>query len=305
LGLLGVTNHWSFGGSFVNESNQACATCSINWTNDPSLLTNETTVAYWVSGGRTLPGATYQAELKLGLFFTNGQIAKLEERGLFAMLRPLPDFTARTQAVVAVDADYYVWRSTNRAGPTFLHFGNARSFAEDGIAFAYTNAPIKAGTNTYGTYSLVQVIDSFIQRYNVYTDSNGVCVAGFETNIVSARDGDGTIGSLSLGDHSPTDWSDSPCTPLGVAGWLWDSRAFHSWLMFQPEPPSICVPMYDVQWSWYGSATNYPWGKRSGSATCGSPQLTESFPEYKQVISIGDIDTSPKYMSPTNCFNEN
>jgi hypothetical protein len=77
--------------------------------------------------------------------------------------------------------------------------------------------------------------------------------------------------------------------------------------MFNPQTPgSIGVPMFRVDWNWFGSATNGPpWGKLSGTATVGNKEPTEAFPSWTHTITIGSMNTSPEFMAHTNCFQEN
>src|SRR3954466_7941379 len=83
------------------------------------------------------------------------------------------------------------------------------------------------------------------------------------------------------------------------------TNSFDTYLLFQAKPytNSIAIPMYKMKWGWSGSATNNPWGKRSGAIFSTSPSLTEELPAGTHTS--GQIDTSPQFMFRTNCFNEN
>jgi hypothetical protein len=127
-----TTNKWEFGGTFVNESNQPCATCSLNWTNNPDLQTNETTSAWWTSGEHGFPGAVYLAQLNQGLTFSNGQTAKIIVQGKFNMHRPglvsyerhIPGATNDNGVLKTFPSGgFYVWVQTafgGQAGATQL-----------------------------------------------------------------------------------------------------------------------------------------------------------------------------------------
>jgi len=82
------TNKWHFDGNFVNESFKRWPSGSTDWTNNPNLLTNETTDAWWTSGQSGFPGELYHAHLTQGLTFANGQTALMSVQGLFNMHRP-------------------------------------------------------------------------------------------------------------------------------------------------------------------------------------------------------------------------
>jgi hypothetical protein len=294
---------WTFEGHFLNDSNQPSPDYSVNYTTNSAKLTNDTTTAWWVSGGN--PPATYTARLTETLKLSDGSVVSNSAQGLFSMLRPLPEFHAEIRDDVRVDTNYFFTNTREPHPPgTYLHFGTSSSPANDGIVFVYTNAPLGVDSATYGRYSLAQVIESLTQRYNIYT--NGVCEAGYETNDVHGLDGGyPSPGPASEASYSPDLWADSPGAALSTAHWLFNTNAFTTYLMFQPKPytNSIAVPLYKVQWSWSGSATNNPWGKRSGSASVSAASLAEEFPIWTH--KIGAIDSSPQFMFRTNCFDEN
>ena len=299
------TDEWTLDGTFVNQSTQSCSTCSVDWTRNSALLRSNTITAWWVSGG--VAPVTYSARVTESLTFSNGTFLVLSRPGLFSMRRPLPTFNPHKVGTVLVDDNnYYVIDIPRQEYPrigTFLHFGISSNSASDGIVFPYTDAPT---TNSvpYGIYKLAQIIDSETLQFNIYT--NGSCEAGYETNIFRMRDAGS--GWSSAEDHSPETWADSPGVTLASPKhWLHREDHFSTWLMFRPNPPdsSIDVPMYKVQWNWFGSATNGPpWGKVSGDASCGTAQPTEVFPSWTNTIptswSPGTSD-----MHRTACFNEN
>jgi hypothetical protein len=296
-----TTYQWKLPGNFVNESNQPCATCSVNWSKNENLLTNQTTAAWWTSGGNGWPGREYTADLKVNLVFTNGQKETLDVEGLFNMFRPMPDFKAEVRDTVYVGTNAH-WSNRQLKGGTWLHFGTASSSTNEGIAFVYTNAPmIPNSTNNYGRYFITQVVEGFRQQYNVR----------FGTNCIAEQiDGSGLDGSNPYGegykssDHG--EWWDSPGSELTYASWLKRTDSFRTHLMFQPQPyaNSIAVPMYQLTWGWSGTArTNGPpnsWYLVSGT-TPDNPQAepTEIFPFWS--------DNIANYITTTNlpCFDEN
>lgn len=163
------------------ESPGASPSASVNYFNDTNLLKDATIPnCWWVSGGTSPLGEAYRIVVTFTLVFTNGQAVDTGAQGKLGMVRPIPTFTAEIRDEVRVDENNYYYTDTRQPHPpgTYLHFGTSRSPAEDGISFAYANAPLLAGTsNTYGNYFLAQVVDSVTERYNLHT--NGVCEAGY------------------------------------------------------------------------------------------------------------------------------
>jgi hypothetical protein len=295
---------WTFEGHFLNDSNLPCPDCSTNYTTNSAKLTNDTTTAWWVSGGN--PPATYTARLTETFKLSNGSIVSNSAQGLFSILRPLPAFRAEIRDGVHVDTNYFFTSPRGEPHPpgTYLHFGTSSSSANDGIVFIYTNAPLAPDSTTYGQYSLAQVIETYRQRYNRFT--NDVCEAGYETNDLHGLDGSyPSLGPASEAAYSPEVWADSPGAALTTAHWLSQSNSFTTYLMFQPKPysGSVAVPMLKVGWTWSGSATNNPWGIRSGAPSTNNLGTTEDFPFWTHIITA--VDTSPENMVRTNCFDEN
>jgi hypothetical protein len=253
------------------------------------VKTNTGVAFYWVDGGNNrevLVSAKY-----------NGQL--YTAKTIFNVIRPLPSFSAQIRDEVRVGTNFGV---NGAFAPGYrLQFGaNNNGVANAGIAFVYTGAPrIPNTTNTYGSYALCQVIESWSQQYN--WTNGGVCEGyqfgggqGLDHNFPS-------LGPASDASSSPTNsWSDSPGTPLGIASWLSHANSFSTFLMFQPRFGGIYVPMYQMSWQWSGSATNNPWGKQSGSASAGAPSVTTQFPYWTHPIT--NIDTSPVPSAKTNCF---
>jgi hypothetical protein len=72
---------WSFDGNFVNDHSQANSHSSDNYFMNSDRLADESTHAWWVSGGS-------KAGLGEGLTFNNGQYVALAANGQFSMYRP-------------------------------------------------------------------------------------------------------------------------------------------------------------------------------------------------------------------------
>ena len=91
---------WALGGNFVSASNQP-PTGSPIYTNDPTLLTNQTVSAWWTSGGTNSTGTVYTVTLTNILTFANGNPPQTNmAQGRFAMLRPtLTNYAARSPGI--------------------------------------------------------------------------------------------------------------------------------------------------------------------------------------------------------------
>jgi hypothetical protein len=304
-GTRATNFEWSFEGNYFNNQSNAVPvvsfpTCSTVPYVDTSLLSQSVTTNWWVSGGFN-PAATYTASLHCTLILSNTSSGQpCSAQGKISMVRPLPDFHAEIRGDVEVGTNH--WVNGTFTGQTDLFFGINHDLSNVGIAFIYSGAPTLLGsTNTYGQYFVIQVIDSFSQQYNL-VDSNGC--AGYITNDAQGLDAQypylGTTSS-----NTSYIWSDAPDTPLTVAHWLSENGSFSTYLMFQPiqSANSRAVPMYKLQWNWSGSATNSPWGKRSGSATNSQAFPTENFPSWTHTIN--GINTMPQFMLQTNCIPEN
>jgi hypothetical protein len=302
-GIAGETNQWSLSGTYVNDKTNAVPggsppTSSDNYFVNPKLLTHAViTNTWWISGGSSAP-ENYPVTLEKGIAFTNGQSLVIDQKGSINMFRPLPNFTAQPRDSVRVGAGFGV-DGVPQPGHR-LQFGANTNPATAGIAFGYTGAPTEPyATNTYGSYALCQVIESWSQQYN--WTNGGVC-EGYQFHGAQSLDHNfPSLGPASDASSSPTNsWTDSPGTPLGIASWLSHANSFSTFLMFQPRIGGIYVPMYKMTWNWSGSATNYPWGKQAGSYSIGTPVVTTEFPYWTN--KIDSFDTSPTNSARTNCF---
>jgi len=276
--------------NYVTDANSSTV-----YSNFPTA--NSNVFYYWVDGG-----SNRQVECSVTV---GGQT--VVAKTTFDVIRPLPTFYAEVRDQVRVDTFWYFSNNRQLLHPgTNLHFGISSSLTNEGIAFYYSNAPVNSITSeTFGRYALAQIVEYVQQRYNIGSGTN--CV-GYQF-----QDSTGLDSSFpSLGTESETvdyigdRWADSPGTPLTSASWLAHTNSFITYLMFRPRPydsSTIDVPMYRVKWAWSGSATNYPWGKVSGSQTCSQPSIATNFPYWTHPII--ELDTSPIPSAQTNCFNEN
>ena len=298
-GIASKSVQWTFEGNFLNDSNQVSADASVNYTTNKAKLTNETTSAWWVSGGLN-PPATYTARLTETLTLSNGSTVVVSGKGMFAMYRPLPAFSAVIRDSVRVGTNF---SAGGIIDPGFrLQFGINTALSNAGIALIYSNAPtIPNTTNTYGRYFITQIVSSFHQRYNLRDGTNcvGTELAGNGLDTQNPYD---TPSELGFGE-----WTDSPGGGLTTASWLTMGGSFRSHLMFQPKPytNSIPVPMFKTDWIWSGAArTNGPpntWSLISSNASVISKAVqSEDFPFWSMNITNNVTTTNN-----LPCFNEN
>jgi hypothetical protein len=236
---------WALGGTFVNEFQPSLSKGSGYYTNDPFLLTLETTAAWWVSGGFN-PSATYTATVGEGLTFPNGQYVAIATHGLFTMFRPSVQFPATYNLTI-------IPMVTNG----YLQLGDATPDGEGGIGEANFNTQITSKQPFTGAANWTQLINRKI--------SNNACPLKYV--------GQDTDGRYDL-DASPYNATDSPITthananipPYGIIP-FYDSPAvavcsggvtikddFQTYLQFTPVGSgSIPVTLGIVTWGWGGT----------------------------------------------------
>jgi hypothetical protein len=259
------TNKWNFGGNFYNDGTNTVPgiswpTCSIDYFVNSNMLTNEPTIAWWVSGGLESP-APYSVTLEKGLTFANGRHFLLPKEGAIHMWRPKRKISPLTTSVVVYQ--------------DILDFGDP-VHGNEGITFYNT---INIPTGFSGTKKWVQVGSS---RVRTLEDVNSVVHR--ETQNGAAPYGDTPIPYEVTGAIP----DDSPHTLTLTSAYVRAeaSNSFEMWMMFEP-PGGVWVPLRAVSWSWSGSAINGPggWALESGSNTVDPPDFeTENYPIWKSNI---------------------
>lgn len=238
---------WTFEGNFVNDSNQPCADCSVNYWTNSAKLTNETTSAWWISGSYN-PPATYTARLTETLTLSNGSTLVLSAKGLFRMYRPQATISAITTRVTVTNNTIWFGVPGFGDGITFDHT-LAIPTNSSGSVFAGTNEWVQVNYNTLGVYQ-------DIHSTNYVRVQNGPAPFGDYpipyTNLFA---------DVETGKFIPVD---SPRSPLPATGFVRVeiSDDFKMWMMFKPTGGNS-VPLNVVSWQWQGVATN------SGSGTWG------------------------------------
>ena len=267
-GLLPTTNLWTLAGNYYNDGTNSVPgvswfTCSTNYFVNSTLLTSNSTTAWWVSGGTDSPDS-YPVKLDEGLFFSNGQHIVLNEEGTIKMWRPRGRISPLTTSVVIYQGRLKFTDPINQ---------------REGITF-YNTISIPVGFS--GIRKWVQVASS---RVRTLEDVNSVVHR--ETQTGAAPYGDTPIPYNSF-DATGTIPGDSPQTVSLSGGYVRAeaSNSFEMWMMFEP-PGGMWVPLRAVNWSWIGSATNGPdgWAVESGTNSIDPHDFeTEEYPAWKSNI---------------------
>ena len=267
---------WEFNGTFYNDGTNAVPgvswpTCSSNYFQNPNLLTNETTTAWWVSGGNP---AQYHAHIGEYLTFANGQELAVTAKGLFSMYRPDVQITA-VGGAVSIGTNV-LWDTCSN-----LKFGlncglPSQCGGTDGIWLSnYTT--LLGGFS--GSVKWFQVITHTTIRYQDATNQwwryeHANCLdKGMPTNSNPYRDSPGS--SIDPGTKA-----------------LSMSANFDTWLMFQPTgvPPGVAwtggqwVPLQKVNWTWSGEGAEPNW--TLVNPVNPSPIVSDPIPNYPHWTNI-------------------
>ena len=247
-GVQSKTAQWTFEGHFLNDSNQPCADCSVNYTANAAKLTNEITSAWWVSGG-TNPPVTYTARLTETLTLSNGSTVIVSGKGLFSMLRPHARIDVQTGTP---SFDTNLIYGMGPSGPLYtlgLHYGMP--------TISGTNTPGIVLSNYFflppeysGSVQFVQVIDSYLIRYQTNTPVGSWIRAqgsGLDTSYPYP-----TIISSNRMEDSPGFDINGP--PFCESKRMSVSNSFQTWLEFRPAVSGDAhwVPLRKVAWTFGG-----------------------------------------------------
>ena len=232
----------------LNDSNQVSADASVNYTTNKAKLTNETTSAWWVSGGLN-PPATYTARLTETLTLSNGSTVVVSGKGMFAMYRPQARITATT-GVVALDTNQTIAQGcSNIFG---LHYGiPSNCGGTPGIVFSNSYTwPYQFS----GTYQWVQVISDYVLRYQS-NDGSSSWIKKQATNVLD---------TTYPYDPHPVRTEDSPGAnidpPFCLSKRMTALVNFAMWLEFRPTNGPTgpingqWVPLRQIVWSYGGEA---------------------------------------------------
>ena len=227
-GVIATNFQWTLGGTFYNEGTNSVPgenypTCSINYFVNASLLTSNTTTAWWVSGGpdANTPKA-YPASVTCTLIFTNGNpSAKVSASGLFNMWRPKATISPVTTSV-NIYQDYT------------LAF---RDNSNEGIIFSNT---VTYPTNFSGSIKWIQTCSSIGLSLQDATTNH------VRTQLGWAPYGDTPIPYEFITNGIPYDspFLSLPYPYLGAQA----SGSFQMTMMFVPPEAGVWVPLRVVSW---------------------------------------------------------
>jgi hypothetical protein len=250
---------------------------------------NANVVFYWVAGASN--------QIVQCSATVNGKTVTAQ--AVFNIMSPLPTFSLQNQGPIAAD--------TNNSDKRLeLYFGQNIG-TNVGTAMYLTNVPAINGI-FYGAYFVTQIINTYAEE-NVITGTNIYGWQrggnGLDNQVRYGTPGVGTSVYFSAQLVNNPIWTDSPDVGLGgPVRWVSRSDSFKSYLMFQPTPPSIAVPMYVGTWGWSGSAkTNGATGGilLSHSQITPSVLQTTTFPTWTMV----NTNNTPWNVTNLPAFNEN
>jgi hypothetical protein len=241
------TFKWSFTGTFVNDWTQPSAMGSKDYSNNPSLLSNEVQTNWWTSGAYS-PPASYQADVTVVTVFTNGQSATNPLTGLFSIHKPqLYGFQNRYPLGTSNYADpagvVYTNYQTQEPflvvspGGGFRGYIHSKFAGEAGI----TQLLNGSGSNGFGAVTTTNT-------YQADNDEFFTTVAWNPTGLMPVLvDADGTLTNNFLF------MSDSPSINCkNNTGFHWD---FIDYIRFKPGGThSIFVTLGIVKWHIYTTA---------------------------------------------------
>ena len=280
--VIATNFQWKLDGIYVNQKIPAPnGNSSDIYTNDATLLKNQTITNCWWVSGNTNP-ALYQASVSCTLIFTNGNPpAKVNGSGLFTMFRPYVDWIAEITAPITVDLDYpyglaafppYLYPNIER----WLHFGGG-SNGVHGIKLPILNG-------NYGDFGFAPTVDQLISSATLQScQTNG-------QSLYYTGSGSDTPEKY---DNLLNCWYDQPAWAAHVDEHrASDESHYQTFLMIQPvksngTPDGIAVPLRRVDWKWSAVAdkTNGVWTLTSSNAAITLNNHDElNFPTWTNVI---------------------
>ncbi len=236
-------------------------------TNFP--LNNSYVVFYWVDGASNRVihcSATVQGKT-------------ITAQATFNVIRPSIDFVGTKMDAVAANQNFYSFSNM-----TFIHFGgsNSNGVVVPGIEFKCTNPNVfDWNQGSYG-FESVQIIVSDV---TVRNKTDGSIVTKSTNGL------DNIFPYMSLGDGEDTTTSDGPgSSVLTNDTQVSISQTFKMVLLFDSFPPSIPIPLREVDWNWSGVAVtngNGGWAlitANSQAAITGNNINTTTFPVWTNVV---------------------
>jgi len=279
-GIASKIVQWEFGGNFVNDTWQRFIVVgtdpiiidyygAVTYSNNPALLTQENTHAWWVSGDQE-----YHAHIGQHLTFNNGQQVAVTEMGKFKMQRPRLISKNMCQDLSELNLPFDVpireclFVSETSGGVSLGEFngGYARFWASflsrPGDKFVETQI-----VNSYRQWGANAPLDS---GTNWWFDGEGEKFGG---KSLAGEDG---VGIIQQTDKYPRIPKDEPEYHL--------RDIFKTYMRYRPqEAGSIFVTLGRVDWSWSvdGQFANGQWSDPApGSISAPTWHEDEGFPDW-------------------------
>ena len=262
-GIANQAIQWDFGGNYVNDSWQLCTNNpefpvpiyygSVNYSNNPAMLTNENTHAWWVSGGFESPDE-YTASLTEKLSFSNGQAATLSRKGLFDMSRPkILGFTPSTSTCVVLDA--------NDPSKIYLGVGGKEEW-EGGNMQWRLNFKVPGAEVFLGNVAYTQLVQGDFD-YNV-SYLGGTIWLSESTDGEYWLDNREEYLTKPIINSSRTlqwfDFMDGPSLSARFLSWVDEMDQFKTYMRYKPcTTGAIYITLGRVDWGWHGRAEGTPW----------------------------------------------
>ena len=204
---------------------------AIPFTN--SHLTNPVVIFYWISGQQSASvECTVQVE---------GET--LTARTKFEVRKPEADFWLTPKSQLMVTTNNCIGNSTR---VWYLTPGLGCSTNDVGMLYSYRLTDLKGYTKAYSV-SMVQLV-TVDWKWNSMVDPPHHYWA-LERGI------DGSYPYVNWGQKMYGHIDDTPRTPLNPPmEYLWERTDFDDFLMWQPQNPSIPVPLKAAHWDYYGRA---------------------------------------------------
>jgi hypothetical protein len=262
----GISNQavqWNFDGNYVNDSWQLCTNNpafpvpiyygSVNYTNNPAMLTNQNTHAWWVSGGFESPDE-YTASLTNKLSFSNGQTVTLSRTGLFDMSRPkIFRLVPWTNTCVVL----------NTNNPSLIYLGvGGKEVWESGamrweLYFKVPQAEVFLGNVAY-----TQLVQGDFD-YNV-------SYLGVTIWLSESTDGEYWLDNREeyltkpvINSSTTMQWfhfMDGPSLSAPFLSFADEMDLFKTYVRYKPGTAgSIYITLGRIDWGWHGQAEGTPW----------------------------------------------
>jgi hypothetical protein len=291
-GVASTVVQWTFGGTFVNDSWQHSRWVttpedpighleyygSVNYTNNPAMLTNENTHAWWVSGGFDPPDS-YTASLQEKLFFANGQTAVVSRTGLFQMSRPKIDS-------LTPEGNPRVVLNTNSLPSIYLGVGE-KEVSGGGdmkwtLYFRVPRAEVFLGNVAYTQLVQGDEAHNELSPFGVVWWISDSTEGAYWLDNTEEYLSQPVINSSTT--LQPFLFSDAPSLMARLYSFADEMDLFKTYVRYKPVGEgAIYITLGRIDWGWHGTAEGTPWSLTVSNIF--GPVLDASdqaFPQWKE-----------------------